>query len=211
PSFLSEDNCAMLTELYHDDGLFRHTVDMEHMRYGKGEYRYFDGATQPSIVSHYRQALYSGLVHSANTLATSLELEYRYPETWEEFKELCDSHGQTENACLLLHYEKGGYNKPHIDTYGKVFFPYQAVTLLSDDFSGGDFTITTKQNNKRTSIELYQPGDTVIFSSKYLPMHKPGTTQKVMSKVLHGVERITDGSRDTLGVIAHNLSPYKPK
>ena len=209
PSVFTKKECSTILNLYDSDGLFRKTVNMEEKGYGKGEYRYFDGAVQPTLVTHFRETLYSGLLASANQIARTLKLDYDYPKTWDLFSDFCKEHGQTENACVLLHYEQGDYNEPHDDTYGKVFFPYQAVTLLSDKFIGGDFTITT--DSEKTNIPLSQVGDTIIFSSKYLPMKKEGTSEIVMSRVLHGVEPINLGRRDTMGTILHHMEPSKPK
>jgi hypothetical protein len=44
---LSREECAHLSGMYHDDYLYRNTINMQRYRFGKGEYKYFNLSTPP--------------------------------------------------------------------------------------------------------------------------------------------------------------------
>ena len=62
---LSDDQCALLTESYGDDALFRSRVVMGRHGFGRGEYKYFVYPL-PGIAAALRATLYPKLAQIAN-------------------------------------------------------------------------------------------------------------------------------------------------
>ena len=62
--------------------------------------------------------------------------------------ERCRESGQERPTPLMLRYGAGDWNALHQDLYGDVYFPFQAVTVLSDphvDFEGGQFVLVEQR------------------------------------------------------------------
>jgi len=209
PQVIEPEVAGSLRALFTDDGLFHKTVKMEEKGYGKGRYRYFKRNHLPKLVATLRDRLYEDTLPMARAWQQALETEPRFPDKHFIFDELCCAEGQTESACLLLEYPEGGYNELHQDLYGKreIIFPYQLVMMLSphSEYEGGDFLVEKKSANGQVaalqSISLEQ-GDGVIVSTRW-HVNEHGEKEEIR----HGVDKITRGTRATLGVIAHNWGP----
>jgi uncharacterized protein len=140
PPLLTPDECDALAAGFDDDARYRSTVDMGRHRFGAGRYRYFDHPL-PEPVERVRRELYPPLAEVANRWADQLGEPADYPDELDEFLARCHAAGQTRPTPLILRYGAGGHNTLHQDLYGDVAFPLQAVTVLDEDFTGGEFVL----------------------------------------------------------------------
>ena len=206
PSVLIPAECQALIQLYPDDRRFRSRIEMERYRFGVGDYAYFSHPLPP-VVREMRTHAYRHLAPIANRWARALGRESRYPPNLKAFLDQCHAKGQCRPTPLLLHYEAQGYNCLHQDLYGDVHFPLQITGLLSRpgvDFGGGDFLLLEQRPRAQSRGEAIaiEQGELLIFPCAERPAQgKRGVLRLGMR---HGVSRITQGSRYTLGVIFHD-------
>ena len=131
----------------------------------------------------------------------------RFPQAHEDFLKRCHKAGQPQPTPLLLQYGPGDYNCLHQDLYGEHVFPLQATVLLSQpgaDFSGGEFVLTEQRPRMQSRAEVVplRQGEAVIFPVHHRPVQ--GTRGVYRVNMRHGVSRIREGHRHTLGVIFHD-------
>jgi uncharacterized protein len=203
---LTPDECEALAALYPDDTPFRSRVIMARHGFGRGEYKYF-AYPLPEIIAGLRTALYPPLAEVANRWNEAMGIKIRYPADHGAYLERCDNAGQSKPTPLLLQYGPGDYNCLHQDVYGEHVFPLQATALLSrpgDDFSGGEFVLTEQRPRMQSRAEVVslRQGELVIFPVHHRPVQGTRGTYRVNMR--HGVSRIRDGKRHTLGVIFHD-------
>jgi uncharacterized protein len=203
---LSPDDCAALTALYDDDRGFRSRIVMARHGFGRGEYKYF-AAPLPDIVGELRTSLYPPLAALANRWNTAMGIEVRYPDEHAAFLKRCHAAGQTKPTPLLLRYGEGDYNCLHQDLYGEHVFPLQVAFLLSQprrDFGGGEFVLTEQRPRMQSRAEVVPlaQGDGVVFAVHHRPVQ--GTRGVYRVNMRHGVSRLRNGRRHTLGVIFHD-------
>lgn len=206
PHLLTPEECAQLRELYAHDALFRSHIIMERLRFGVGDYKYFADPLPP-IVRELRTHTYPHLAKVANDWAEALAETTRFPEEHATFLEQCHREGQKRPTPLLLHYEQGGYNCLHQDIYGKVAFPLQMVVLLGQhgrDWEGGELVLVEQRPRAQSKAEVISAnqGCAVMFTTRYRPVQ--GTRGYYRVNMKHGVARIQQGSRYTLGIIFHD-------
>jgi hypothetical protein len=206
PALLAPGECEALVALYDHDALFRSRVDMRRHAFGEGDYKYF-ATPLPAVVRELREAFYPRLAPIANRWMEALGSATRYPPTLERFLEVCAARGQTKPTPLLLHYEAGGYNCLHQDTYGDVAFPLQVAAFLSRpgvDYTGGEFLLVEQRPRAQSRGEAVAPGrgELVIFATRERPARGGRGFHRV--NLRHGVSRIRSGRRYTLGVIFHD-------
>ncbi len=207
PAVLSAEECRQLAALY-DTGRFRSTVNMGRVRFGEGEYKYFDRPL-PEQVAELRTAFYSPLAAAANRWAERLGEQVRYPEDLESFLSRCHQAGQTRPTPLIFRYAAGDWNALHQDIYGEVAFPFQMVTVLDrpgEDFTGGEFVLAEQRPRAQTRphvCPLHQ-GAFLIFTTRQRPVR--GTRGFYRTAMRHGVSTLTAGQRRTLGIIFHDAS-----
>lgn len=200
---LTGTECAFLINLYPKDELFRSTVEMIHHNFGEGIYRYFKYPL-PALVQSLRAILFRQLAPVANRWMEMLNISDRFPAELDQFLKVCHQNQQTKPTPLIFHYKAGGYNNLHTDTYGKIFFPFQAVFVLNmkdRDFEGGDFVLA-EGDRGGTVVEHVVPatcGDMIVFASKIRPELSTSMPKKVFLR--HGVRKITSGNRSALGII----------
>jgi hypothetical protein len=94
PHLITPTECTAVRDLYPDDGLFRATIDMSRHRYGQGEYRYFK-QPYPHPIEVLKQALYPRLLPIARDWWTKLRREAPWPDTLDEWLDMCHRAGQT--------------------------------------------------------------------------------------------------------------------
>ncbi len=203
---LDPAECDALIALYADDRRFRKRIDMEGHTFGRGDYAYF-ARPLPKPVQTLRAALYRHVAPIANRWAGALGRDERYPASLRSFLAHCAEHGQTRPTPLLLHYEKGGYNRLHQDSYGDVFFPLQVAIALSRrerDYTGGELLLVEQRPRAQSRAEVVplDQGELVIFPSGERPV--PGKRGPVRLTTRHGVATVTSGRRYTLGLIFHD-------
>lgn len=136
-------------------------------------------------------------------------MDSRFPPLHGEFIARCAAAGQTRPTPLLLRYGAGDYNCLHQDLYGEHVFPLQVAVLLSDpakDFSGGEFVLTEQRPRMQTraAVVPLKKGDAVVFAVNSRPVR--GTRGDYRVKLRHGVSKVIDGHRHTLGVIFHDAT-----
>jgi hypothetical protein len=73
-----------------------------------------------------------------------------------------------------------------------------------DDFSGGEFVLTEQRPRMQSRAEVVplRQGEVVIFPVHHRPVQGTRGTYRVNMR--HGVSRIREGRRHTLGVIFHD-------
>lgn len=205
-SLLSAAQCKAAAALYPNDDLFRSHVVMERHGYGRGDYKYF-AYPLPNLVADLRRSLYPRLAPIANRWNKEMGSDVHYPASLSQFLKRCHEAGQNRPTPLLLRYGPGDFNCLHQDLYGEHVFPLQAVVLLSEpsrDFTGGEFVMTEQRPRmqSRPSVVPLGRGDAVVFAVQRRPVKgKRGHYRVVMR---HGVSKLHDGHRETLGIIFHD-------
>ena len=131
PRLLTPTEARRLRKLFGDDDLFRSTVDMGPRRYGSGQYRYFH-APYPEPIEQLRQALYPRLLPIARDWWAKLGRDAAWPDSLDEWLDICHAAGQTRSTALMLKYRTDDWNALHRDLYGDLVFPLQVVINLSD-------------------------------------------------------------------------------
>ena len=203
---LKPAECADLSDLF-DGGRFRSTIDMARHRFGDGRYRYFDHPL-PEPIAALRAAFYPRLAPVANRWSALLGGNAdAFPPEHAELLERCRESGQERPTPLMLRYGAGDWNALHQDLYGDVYFPFQAVTVLSDadvDFEGGQFVLVEQRPRAQSRAHVLTPprGAFVIFPTRERPNRGKRGYHKVGLR--HGVSTVTAGERTALGIIFHD-------
>ena len=208
PRVLIEAECRALIELYDNPAQFRKTVNMARHRFGVGEYQYF-GYDLPEIIQNIRTHFYPPLARVTNAWNQVLHVNNVYPPSHETFLERCRVAGQLLPTPLILKYGPGGYNTLHQDLYGDVYFPLQAVCLLSDphsEFTGGEFVLLEQVPRAQSRAIVVKParGDAVIFTTRFRP--EKGSRGYYRVQVKHGVSEVHEGSRFSMGITFHDAT-----
>jgi hypothetical protein len=203
---LTAAECQSLVAIYADERPFRSRVVMARHGFGRGEYKYFSYPL-PETVTALRAALYPRLAELANRWNAAMGISVRYPPAHDDYLKRCHKAGQGKPTSLLLQYGPGDYNCLHQDIYGEHVFPLQATVLLSEpgaDFSGGEFVLTEQRPRMQSRAEVVplQQGEVVIFPVHHRPVQ--GTRGVYRVNMRHGVSRIREGRRHTLGIIFHD-------
>jgi hypothetical protein len=204
---LDRGECAELAELF-DTDRFRSTIDMARHRFGDGRYRYFDHPL-PALVEGARRSLYAQLAPIANDWSERLSGDNpTFPETHEQLLRRCRAAGQRRPTPLMLRYREGDWNALHQDLYGDVYFPFQALTVLSDpaDYGGGEFVLVEQRPRAQSRAHVLRPaqGAFVIFPTRERPNRGANGYHRVGLR--HGVSTVTSGCRTALGVIFHDAA-----
>lgn len=206
PGLLTPENCAALVAGYDNDVRFRSTISMARHGFGRGEYRYF-AYPLPRHVAALRSGLYPRLVPIANRWHARMAIDRRFPPRHDAFLDQCHAAGQRRPTPLLLRYGPGDYNCLHQDLYGDHVFPLQVAVLLSQpgaEFSGGELVLTEQRPRmqSRAPVVPLMQGDAVIFAVSQRPVQ--GSRGSYRVTMCHGVSKISQGRRHTLGIIFHD-------
>jgi hypothetical protein len=208
PGLFSASECDGVAGLYDCGAGFRSHIVMARHGFGQGEYRYFTYPLPP-LVAAMRTALYPHLAPIANRWHERLRLPSRFPAAHAAFLERCHAAGQSRPTPLLLQYGAGDYNCLHQDLYGEHVFPIQVTVLLSEpgrDFAGGEFVLTEQRPRmqSRAAVVPLGKGDAVLFAVNSRPAKGGRGDYRVAHR--HGVSKIRDGHRHTLGIIFHDAA-----
>jgi hypothetical protein len=203
---LSAEECTAISSRYDDDAIYRSRVIMARHGFGRGEYRYF-AYPLPHTVASLRAALYPPLAEIANRWNEKMGLNQRFPAEHAAYLKRCHAGGQAKPTPLLLRYGTGDYNCLHQDVYGDLVFPLQVAFLLArpgEDFTGGEFVLTEQRPRMQSRAEVVplRQGEGVIFPVHHRPVQ--GTRGVYRVNMRHGVSRLREGRRHTLGVIFHD-------
>jgi uncharacterized protein len=203
PVLLRPDEADELASLF-EGGSFRSTIDMARHRFGEGSYRYFDNPL-PEAIAELRGAFYRHLAPIANDWSQLLRGDGRtFPREHEELLVQCRAAGQERPTPLILRYGEGDWNALHQDLYGDVYFPFQILTVVSDDFEGGEFVLMEQRPRAQSRAHVLRPqrGAFVIFPTRERPNRGRNGYHRVGMR--HGVGTVTRGRRTALGVIFHD-------
>ena len=206
PELMTAAECAVVRELYPDDSLFRRIIDMSRHRFGQGEYRYFK-EPYPQPIEALKHALYPRLLPIARDWWTKLGREAPWPDSFDEWLEMCHRAGQTKPTALLLKYGPGDWNALHRDLYGELIFPLQVVINLDEPgvaHTGGEFLLVEQRTRaqSRGTVTTLPRGQGYIFTTSDRPVRS--TRGWSAAPVRHGVSTVRSGERCTLGLIFHD-------
>jgi uncharacterized protein len=208
PQLLTPAECASVIDLYADDRLFRAVVDMGRHRYGQGEYRYFKEPYPPPI-EDLKQALYPRLLPIARDWWAKLGRDAPWPDTLDEWLDMCHRADQTKPTALMLKYGPGDWNALHRDLYGDLIFPLQVVINLNEPgvaHTGGEFLLVEQRaraQSRGTATTLPQ-GHGYVFTTRERPIRSARGWSA--APVRHGVSAVCSGRRYTLGLIFHDAA-----
>ncbi|MFI0481553.1 2OG-Fe(II) oxygenase [Actinomadura sp. 9N215] len=208
PPLLTKEECADIAALYDDVGRFRSTIDMERYRFGAGQYRYF-AEPFPEPVGELRAALYPRLLPIARDWAARLGRPAPWPDTLEDWLDMCHAAGQKKPTPILLRYGRDGWNALHRDLYGDLVFPMQVVIGLDEpggDYTGGEFMMVEQRARaqSRGTATLLPRGRGLVFTTRDRPVRtKRGWSAAPMR---HGVSVVRSGHRRTLGLVFHDAA-----
>jgi hypothetical protein len=206
PRLLTAADAGKLIGLYDRDEAFRSTITMGRHRFGAGEYRYLADPL-PDTVDELRHALYPHLLPIARDWHSKLGRSTPWPDTLDEWLDMCHRAGQTKPTPLILKYGPGDWNALHRDLYGELVFPLQVVINLTEpgkDHTGGEFLLVEQRpraQSRGTSTTLpYLHG--LVFTTRDRPLR----TQRGWSAapIRHGVSVLRSGERYTLGILLHD-------
>lgn len=208
PQLLSASECAEIAALYDHADLFRATINMRRHQFGEGEYRYFK-APLPEPIEQLRQALYPRLLPIARDWYARLGRTPEWPDTLDEWLEVCHRAGQTRPTPILLRYRAGDWNALHRDLYGDKVFPLQVVINLSQpgvDHTGGEFLLVEQRPRaqSRGTVTLIPHGHGLVFTTRDRPVQSARGWSA--APVRHGVSAIRSGERHTLGLVFHDAT-----
>jgi len=206
PQLITENQCQSLIENYNNPTAYRKTVVMERYRFGLGEYKYFNYPL-PDLIQSIRESVYPKLAPIANLWMKVLNLDLRFPDSFQELQSLCHANQQLKPTVLILKYGKSGHNTLHQDLYGEIFFPLQVVLFLNEpeqDYQGGEFVLVEQVPRAQSKAIVLKPrkGDMLIFTTNFRPVK--GTKGYYRVNMKHGVSQIHEGERHTLGIIFHD-------
>jgi hypothetical protein len=198
---LTDAETAELAGLF-DGGQFRSTIDMARHRFGDGRYRYFSHPL-PETIAALRVAFYERLAPVANAWSRRIGGD-TFPLRHAELIERCREAGQERPTPLILRYGAGDWNALHQDLYGDVYFPFQILTVLTDEHEGGEFVLLENRPRAQSRAHVLRPpkGAFVIFPTRERPELGKRGYYKVGLR--HGVSTVTAGRRTALGVIFHD-------
>jgi hypothetical protein len=205
---LIDAEAASIAELYADDSRFRSTINMGRYRFGEGEYRYFTPPFPEAVVA-LKRSLYPRLLPIARTWWTRLDRNPPWPDTLNEWLEMCHASGQTRSTPILLKYGEGDWNALHRDLYGDLVFPLQVVINLSTpgvDHTGGEFVVYEQRPRaqSRATSTTIPHGHGLVFTTRDRPVaSKRGWTA---APVRHGVSVVRSGQRLSLGLVFHDAA-----
>ncbi len=208
PQLVNSQEAARIAALYDRDEHFRSTVNMGRHRFGEGEYRYF-ARPFPEPIEELKQALYPHLLPIARDWHAKLDRPAPWPDTLDEWLDMCHAAGQTKSTPILLKYGEKDWNALHRDLYGDLVFPLQVVINLSNpgvDHTGGEFLLLEQRPRaqSRGTATLVPHGHGLVFTTRDRPVEsKRGWSA---APVRHGVSAIRSGERFTLALVFHDAA-----
>ena len=186
PKLIALSECQSILDASAAMERFERTIQMLPKGYGVGTYHHYKEPL-PEPAGALRERLYRELAPSG------------YPKNLAAFWRRCRDGKQKRASSILICYGKGGVNHPHRDVYGRVWFPFQALVMLSRrgrDFAGGEFFVEDEASRRR-QIAPVSEGDVVLFATR----ERIRNGSRVA--VRHGMQPVTRGKRYALGVVFH--------
>ena len=205
---ITASEAKALSGLYCHDDMFRSTVHMARHRFGEGQYRYL-AYPLPEVVDALRHALYPRLVPIARDWHEKLGRPSPWPDSLDEWLDMCHAAGQTRPTPLMLSYGKGDWNALHRDLYGDLVFPLQVVINLTQpetDYTGGEFLLVEQRpraQSRGTAVSLPHCQG-LVFTTRDRPVESARGWSA--APVRHGVSIVRSGKRLTLGILFHDAA-----
>jgi hypothetical protein len=205
---ITASEAKALSGLYCHDAAFRSTVHMARHRFGEGEYRYL-AYPLPEVVDALRRLLYPRLVPIARDWHEKLGRPSPWPDSLDEWLDMCHAAGQTRPTPLMLSYGKGDWNALHRDLYGDLVFPLQVVINLTQpetDYTGGEFLLVEQRpraQSRGTAVSLPHCQG-LVFTTRDRPVESARGWSA--APVRHGVSIVRSGKRLTLGILFHDAA-----
>lgn len=208
PQLLTAEETVTIRAMYDDDARFRSTVNMGRHRFGEGEYRYFN-TPYPEPIERLKQSLYPRLLPIARDWYGKLGRPAPWPDTLDEWLDMCHEAGQTKSSAILLKYREKDWNALHRDLYGALVFPMQVVINLNQpgvDHTGGEFLLLEQRPRaqSRGTATLLPHGHGYLFTTSDRPVESRRGWSA--APVRHGVSAIRSGQRHTLALVFHDAS-----
>jgi hypothetical protein len=208
PRLLTAEQTVQLQELYDEPELFRSTIDMARYRFGEGQYRYFD-SPYPEPIEQLKQALYPRLLPIARDWWCKLGRPAPWPDTLDEWLDICHAAGQRKSTAILLRYNAGDWNALHRDLYGELVFPLQVVINLNEpdvDHTGGEFLqVEQRARAQSRGMSTTIPhGHGFVFTTRDRPIRSARGWSAAPMR--HGVSVLRSGRRHTLGLVFHDAA-----
>lgn len=208
PRLLTDAEAEAIKRHYPDDHMFRSTIDMRRYRFGEGEYRYYD-RPYPAPIEALKQALYPRLLPIARDWWDRLGRPSPWPDTLDDWLDMCHAAGQTKSTAILLKYGAGDWNALHRDLYGELIFPLQVVINLNEpgvDHTGGEFLLVEQRPRaqSRGTSTLLPRGHGFVFTTRERPVRSARGWSA--APVRHGVSTVRSGQRFTLGLVFHDAA-----
>lgn len=208
PQLLTAEQTVHIRELYDETALFRSTIDMSRYRFGEGQYRYFD-SPYPEPIEQLKQALYPRLLPIARDWWSKLGRRAPWPDTLDEWLDICHDAGQTKSTAILLRYDTGDWNALHRDLYGELVFPLQVVINLNEpdvDHTGGEFLqVEQRARAQSRGMSTTIPhGHGFVFTTRDRPVRAARGWSAAPMR--HGVSVLRSGRRHTLGLVFHDAA-----
>jgi hypothetical protein len=205
---ITASEAKALSSLYGHDDVFRSTVHMARHRFGEGQYRYL-AYPLPEVVDALRHELYPRLVPIARDWHEKLGRRSPWPDSLDEWLDMCHAAGQTRPTPLMLSYGKGDWNALHRDLYGDLVFPLQVVINLTQpeaDYTGGEFLLVEQRpraQSRGTAMSLPHCQG-LVFTTRDRPVESARGWSA--APVRHGVSIVRSGKRLTLGILFHDAA-----
>ncbi len=137
-----------------------------------------------------------------------------WPDTLNEWLEVCHCAGQTRPTPLLLRYTAGDWNALHRDLYGELVFPLQVAVCLDEpglpenggDHTGGEFMLVEQRPRAQSkgTVRALRRGEALVFTNRDRPVRS--TRGWSAAPVRHGVSPLLSGTRHTLGLVLHDAA-----
>lgn len=199
PQLLTAVEAAEIRDLDHVDAAFRQTVTMGPLRFGEGQYKYFH-APYPEPIERLKQALYPRLLPIARDWwGGKLGREAIWPDTLDEWLELCHrAGGQNKSTAILLKYGAGDWNALHRDLYGDLVFPLQVVLNLNQpgvDHTGGEFLLVEQRPPRAQSAGVGVP----VAAGTRLCVRHAGPARAFQARLVSGPGPARGGLPDSVG------------
>jgi hypothetical protein len=206
PALLSASECAALAAGYARTALFRSRISMAQHGFGCGEYQYY-AYPLPALVEQLRSGLYAPLAQIANRWHEELRLAARFPADHAAFIERCHGGGQTRPTPLLLRYTAGDFNCLHQDLYGDEYFRCSSRCCCRSRASTSTAANScSRKANRARSRALKWCRWSAAMRSFLHPAIRPGRSARGVHRLSmrHGVSRLRDGERYSLGIVFHD-------
>ncbi len=206
-ALLPADDCAALAGLYASDAPFRSRVIMARHGFGRGEYKYL-AYPLPAAVAAMRAALYPPLAAIANRWNDALGIAIALSGRSRRISRAvpCGRADAADATAAAIRRRRlqlpapGPVRRARIPVAGD----RAAVAARAVDFTGGEFVLTEQRPRMQSRAEVVPlaQGEAVIFPVHHRPVR--GTRGVYRVNMRHGVSRLREGRRHTLGIIFHD-------